>query len=289
MTNIKNELNGWLVIDKPKEMSSAGVVGRLKFLLHPKKIGHAGTLDPLATGVLPIAVGKATRLIPFVMDDTKTYEFDIKWGVETDTDDLAGVEIAFSDKRPKKEEIIKILSQFLGKITQIPSPYSAIKIKGKRAYDLARKGKQVDIPSRQIIIHQLKLIKSTRAGASFVAKVSKGTYIRTLAHDIAHTLGTVGVVTRLHRIQDGPFEIENAVFLEGNLKILPLESVLGNLPKLEVSEKMAERIIHGQRIKDENLIKGLPLNTPIVIWNQEKVIAIMHIKEDVLHPDCVLV
>ena len=289
MTNTKNDLNGWLVIDKPKEMSSASVVGRLKFLLHPKKIGHAGTLDPLATGVLPIALGKATRLIPFVMDDTKTYEFDIKWGVETDTDDLGGIEISFSDKRPKKEEILKILSQFRGKITQTPSPYSAIKIDGKRAYDLARQGQKVDMPSRQITIHQLELIKNTHTGASLVAKVSKGTYIRTLAHDIAHALGTVGVVTRLHRIQDGPFKIENAVSLEGELKILPPECILKNLPKLEVSDKMSERIIHGQRIKDENLIKGLPSKIPLVIWSQEKVIAIMHIEKGVLHPDCVLI
>lgn len=289
MTNIKNDLNGWLVIDKPKGISSAGVVGRLKFLLHPKKIGHAGTLDPLATGVLPIALGKATRLIPFVMDDTKTYEFDIKWGVETDTDDLAGDEVAKSDVRPKKEEILNVLPKFRGEIMQTPSPYSAIKIDGKRAYDLARKGQKVDMPSRQITIYNLELIKNTRTGASLVAKVSKGAYIRTLAHDIAHTLKTVGVVTRLHRIQDGPFEIGRAMSLEGDLKILPLECVLKNLPRLEVSDKMSERIIHGQRIKDENLIKGLPFKTPLAIWNQEKVIAIMHIEKGVLHPDCILI
>ena len=289
MTSIKNELNGWLVIDKPKGISSAGVVGRLKFLLHPQKIGHAGTLDPLATGVLPIALGKATRLIPFVMEDIKTYEFDIKWGTETYTDDLGGSEIAFSDKRPQKQEILNILSQFKGKITQTPSPYSAIKIAGKRAYDLARQGEKVNMPSRQITIYNLELIKNTREKASFIAKVSKGTYIRTLAHDIAHVLGTMGVVTRLHRTQDGPFKIEDAFSLEDNLKILPLESVLGNLPKLEVSVETAERIQHGQRIKDENLIQNLPKTTPIGIWNQGKIIALMHIQKSVLHPDCILV
>ena len=146
------------MIDKPKGISSAGVVGRLKFLLHPQKIGHAGTLDPLATGILPIALGKATRLIPFVMDDTKTYEFDVRWGVETETDDLAGNEIATSDKRPKKDEILAVLPQFKGKIVQVPSPYSAIKIGGKRAYDLARNGQQVAMPERQITVYELKLI-----------------------------------------------------------------------------------------------------------------------------------
>ena len=285
MTNIKNDLNGWLVINKPKGISSAGVVGRLKFLLHPQKIGHAGTLDPLATGVLPVALGKATRLIPFVMDDTKTYEFDIRWGMETDTDDLAGSEVATSDVRPKKEEILKILPKFTGEISQTPSSYSAIKIGGKRAYELAREGQKVDMPKRQIIIYKLDLIKNSKSGASFVAKVSKGTYIRTLAHDIAHALGTVGVVTRLHRVQDGPFEIWQAVSLEGDLKILPVEYVLGNLQKQEVSDEMALRILHGQRIKgDFNLSE----NTPVVVWHQGKVIAIMHRENRVLHPDCVL-
>ena len=275
------------MIDKPKGISSAGVVGRLKFLLHPQKIGHAGTLDPLATGVLPIALGKATRLIPFVMDDTKTYEFDVKWGVETDTDDLAGVEIAFSDKRPKKEEILKILPQFRGEILQTPSPYSAIKIAGKRAYDLARLGEQVNMPARKITVYNLELIKNTRAGASFVAKVSKGTYIRTLAHDIAHALGTVGVVARLHRVQDGPFKIENSVSLEGDLTILPLESVLGKMPILEVSPEIAARIQYGQRIKDQALTDQCPLQGKVLVKCQGKSIAIMHIQRDVLHPDCV--
>ena len=161
MTSIKNNLNGWLVINKPKGISSAGVVGKLRFLLHPQKIGHAGTLDPLATGVLPIALGKATRLIPFVMNETKTYEFDIQWGIETDTDDLSGNEIATSSNRPTEKEILDILPKFVGKITQTPSPYSAIKIAGKRAYDLARKGEQVNMPNRQITVHQLELTKNS--------------------------------------------------------------------------------------------------------------------------------
>ena len=289
MTNIKNNLNGWLVIDKPKGMSSAGVVGRLKFLLHPQKIGHAGTLDPLATGVLPIALGKATRLIRFVMDDIKTYEFDIKWGLETDTDDMAGNETATSDYHPTKKGILNILPKFTGKMTQTPSPYSAVKINGQGAYDLARKGEKIDMPSRQIIIHKLELIKSSENEASFMATVSKGTYIRTLAHDMAHALKTVGVVTRLHRIQDGPFEIKNAVSLDKELKILPLESVLGTLPKLSVTDEIAKRIQQGQRIKEPELTRNLPEETPLVIWQEGKAIAIMHLQKDILHPECILV
>ena len=287
MTNTKNNLNGWLVINKPQGISSAGVIGRLKFLLHPQKIGHAGTLDPLATGVLPIALGKATRLIRFVMDETKTYEFDIQWGIETDTDDLAGNETIHSDKYPTKEEILKILPKFKGEIVQIPSPYSAIKIKGKRAYDLARQGEEVQIPPRKITVYQLNLVKKSPQKASFIAKVSKGTYIRTLAHDIAHALETVGVVVQLHRIQDGPFEINQAVPLEDNLKILPLECVLGNLPSLNVPKEIAKRLIHGQRVKEESLTKNLPIRKPIVICYKKKAIAVVQCDKNVLHPFCV--
>ena len=288
MTNTKNDLNGWLVIDKPKGISSAGVVGRLKHLLHPTKIGHAGTLDPLATGVLPIALGKATRLIPFVMDDSKAYEFDMRWGTETDTDDLGGNEVATSDKRPTKAEILSVLPQFSGKITQIPSAYSAIKVGGKRAYELARIGEDVKIPERVITIYELELKGNSETGASFVAKVSKGTYIRTLAHDLAHALGTVGVVTKLHRIQDGPFEIVQAVSLEDELKILPMECVLGKIQKLIVLSEVAERICHGQRIKDKNLVNGLKVGNPVAVCYEKQVIAIMQVKGDVLHPECVL-
>ena len=291
MTNIKNNLNGWLVIDKPKGITSNGVIGRLKFLLHPQKIGHAGTLDPLATGVLPIALGKATRLIPFVMDDIKTYEFTIKWGIETDSDDLAGNEVASCDKCPRKEEILKIIPQFTGEITQTPSPYSAIKINGERAYDLARKGEQIKMPCRQVIIHQLKLIKNLKTEASFVATVSKGTYIRTLAHDIAHALGTVGVVSRLHRTLDGPFKIQEAISLEAinQDKIVPLDSVLGQLHQLEVSSEIARRIQQGQRIKNPDLLKNLPQETPILIQCEKRAVALAIVKKDVLHPECVLI
>ena len=290
MTNIKNDLNGWFVVDKPKNLSSGGVIGQLKFLFHPKKIGHAGTLDPLATGVLPIALGKATRLIPFVMEGVKTYEFDIKWGVETNSDDLGGTVIAFSNVRPKKQDILKILPQFTGNISQTPSPYSAIKIDGKRAYELARQGKQVQMPERRITIYQLELVKKTGVTASFIAQVSKGTYIRTLAHDIAHALGTVGVVTRLHRTQDGPFTIDKAV-LPQNLTLkalLPMASVLEHLPRLDVSKAIAERIWHGQRIKDPILTRPFHEKVPVTVWHQEELIALVNIEKEVIHPLCIL-
>lgn len=290
MISTKNNINGWLIIDKPKGITSSGVVGRLKFLLRPQKIGHAGTLDPLATGVLPIAFGKATRLIPFVMDDIKTYEFDIEWGTETDTDDLGGAKIATSDKRPTKKEILNILPQFRGQIFQTPSPYSAIKINGERAYNLARKGKKVKIPARSITVYQLELLNNKKNTTSFMAKVSKGTYIRTLAHDIAHALKTVGVVVRLRRIKDGPFEINQAISLEDNPtdKILPLEDVLKNLPQLNVSEQIAKRIIHGQRIKKRDLDVISLKNSLYIVWHNNQAIATALYKEGILHPQCTL-
>ena len=285
MTNTKNNINGWIIIDKPKGISSAGVVAKLKHLLHPAKIGHAGTLDPLATGVLPIALGKATRLIPFVMDETKTYEFDVKWGIETDSDDLGGNETATCDKRPTKEEILAVLPKFSGPITQTPSPYSAIKVGGKRAYELARKGEEVKIPERSVTVQKLQLIENTEAGASFIAKVSKGTYIRTLAHDMAHALNTVGVVIRLHRIQDGPFTIQQAVSPEGKLTPFPIEEVLQNVPKLEVSRQIAERLSHGQRVK---FSADQADEKTVAIWYNHHPIAIVQVKKNVLHPRCVL-
>ena len=286
MINTKNDLNGWLVINKPYEMGSTQVVGRLKHLLHPNKIGHAGTLDPLATGVLPIAFGKATRLIPFVMDDQKTYEFTIEWGRETDSDDLAGKEVATSEIRPSQQEILSILPKFTGQIMQTPSAFSAIKIKGKRAYDVVRAGKEVVMKSRSVMIYDLKLLKVDEKKADFIATVGKGTYIRTLAHDIAHALNTVGVVVRLHRTQDGPFDIKRSVSLDDDLTkhILSIESVLKNLPKLNVGANMADRIRHGQRIKDSSFSR---LNGVYAIMYEDKIVALVEISRGILHPKTV--
>ena len=286
MINIKNNLNGWLVINKPIKMGSTQVVGRLKHLLHPGKIGHAGTLDPLASGVLPIALGKATRLIPFVMEDKKTYEFSVQWGIETDSDDLAGKKVAFCDKKPTPKEIETVLPKFMGQITQTPNAFSAIKINGKRAYDLARAGQNVPMKPRSVMIYDLKLLKANDSQADFVATVGKGTYIRTLAHDIAHALNTVGVVVRLHRIQDGPFDIEQSVTLNENLTdaVLPMEKVLGTLPQLKINAEMAERIRHGQRIKSNEFAH---LSGIYALMYNDQIVAIAEIKQGVLHPKSV--
>jgi len=255
--NPKNNLNGFLVIDKPYEMGSTKVVSVLKHFLHPTKIGHAGTLDPLATGVLPIAFGKATRLIPYVMAGKKTYQFRIRWGVETDSDDLAGKEIATSDKVPTADEIRSVLPKFVGKIMQTPNAFSALKVDGKRAYELAREGKEVELKARSITIYDLKVLKIASDNATFEVVCSKGTYVRSLAHDIAHALGTVGVVVLLRRTLCSPFGLAGAVALDDiknekitaeNINLISMDKVLQDIPSLTFCETEVKRLSQGQRL-----------------------------------------
>ena len=262
MKNTKTDLNGFLIIDKPYQLGSTQVVSILKHFLHPTKIGHAGTLDPLATGVLPIAFGKATRLIPYVMEGKKTYQFTIKWGIETDSDDLAGTEIATSNKRPSEQEILSILPQFMGQIMQTPSAFSAIKVNGKRAYDLARAGEEVVIAPRPITIYNLHVLNTHFEDATFEVTCSKGTYVRTLAHDLSHALKTVGVVTMLRRINCSPFDISQTITIEDiksgkitvdSLPMLPMERVVQHLPFLTFSEEEMHRLSMGQRLSVSKL------------------------------------
>lgn len=286
MTSTKIDINGWLIINKPYDMGSTRVVSHLKYLLHPNKIGHAGTLDPLATGVLPIALGKATRLIDFVMNDQKTYEFTIQWGIETDSDDLAGQQTATSNVRPDEKQILSVLPRFTGQIMQTPNVFSALKINGQRAYDLARSGQSVHIRPRPVHIAHLKLLKSDEKQADFVATVGKGTYIRTLAHDIAHALNTVGVVTRLHRTQDGPFTIEKAVPLNEEVRqhILPMTCVLVGLPQIQTDAEQAARIRCGQRIKKPEYLN---LSGVYAVMHGDEIVALADVQRGVLHPKSV--
>lgn len=255
--NPKNDFNGFLIVDKPYDMGSTKVVSVLKHFLHPTKIGHAGTLDPLATGVLPIAFGKATRLIPFVMKGKKTYQFTIKWGVETDSDDLAGKEVATNDKIPTVDEIEGVLPQFVGEIMQTPNVFSAIKVNGKRAYDLAREGKEVTLKTRPVTIYSLKVLSIKSDSTNFEVECSKGTYVRSLAHDVAHALGTVGVVTMLHRTACIPFTLADAVALDDiktgkinaeNLPLIPMENVIQDMPAITLSKTEIKRLSQGQRL-----------------------------------------
>ena len=208
------DTSGWIIFDKPLEMTSTQAVGKLKWLFNANKAGHAGTLDPLATGLLPIALGEATKTVPFVMDGEKVYRFTVKFGEETNTDDTEGEVTQTSSHRPTDAEIEAVLPDFTGEIMQVPPAFSAIKINGERAYDKARSGEDVVLEPRPISVHSLTLIERIdEDSALFEAECGKGTYVRALARDMARKLGTYCHVTALIRVAVGPFEEEDMISL----------------------------------------------------------------------------
>ncbi len=260
-------VNGWIILDKPLELGSTQAVGAVKRNLRSAglgkvKVGHGGTLDPLATGVLPIALGEATKLCGRMLDASKEYAFTIAFGTETDTLDLEGKVIAESAVRPSRAELEAVLPRFTGPIEQVPPAYSALMIDGQRAYDLARKGEAVALKSRSVTIHALRLEGAEAGHATLVAHVSKGTYIRSLARDIARALGTVGHVTMLRRLRAGPFGLDRAISLD-NLNevgkgaplenvLLPLEAGLVDIPALNLDPEQARAVRQGR------VLTGLP-------------------------------
>ncbi len=262
----QNDINGWLVVDKPYGMGSTQLVGALKRLFHPMKIGHAGTLDPLASGVLPIALGKATRTISFVMDGQKVYQFNIKFKTATTTDDAEGEVCETSDVVPTPQQIRDILPRFIGKIEQVPPVYSAIKLNGRRAYDLARRGEQAEIKPRLVQIDRLALLEMANEEALLEVACGKGTYVRSLGRDIAKALGSCGHITYLRRTQCGPFSIKESKTLEILNKItysdlpaaglIPVEAVLTDILELAVTEHEARALGHGQPLKKKGLVDG---------------------------------
>jgi tRNA pseudouridine55 synthase len=258
-------LHGWIILDKPIGLGSTQAVSSVKRTLRdagePKtKVGHGGTLDPLASGVLPIALGEATKLAGRMLDATKAYDFTIRFGEETDTLDLEGMVIATSDVLPAVADIEAILPSFTGRISQVPPAYSALKVGGERAYDLSRAGREVELKPRLVTVHELKILPAPpRAGEDQITlstTVSKGTYIRSLARDIALALGTVGHVTMLRRTKAGPFTLKQAIsldFLQDAAKarqltrtVLPLEAGLDDIPALPVTPEQAKLLRHGQ-------------------------------------------
>ncbi len=267
-------LHGWIILDKAVGLGSTQAVGAVKRALkeagEPKtKVGHGGTLDPLASGVLPIALGEATKLAGRMLDATKAYDFTIRFGEETDTLDLEGKTIATSDVRPTRSDVEAILPRFTGPIEQVPPAFSALKVDGERAYDLARAGKDVELKSRNVTIHSLELVDATEDAVTLSATVSKGTYIRSLARDISHALGTVGHVTMLRRTKAGPFTLEQAIsldFLQDAAKarrltrtVLPLEAGLDDIPGLPVTPEQAKLLRHGQQLFGTPATPGLLL------------------------------
>ena len=262
-------VHGWLVFDKPYDFGSTEAVSKLRWLYDANKAGHAGTLDPLATGILPIAFGEATKTVPFIQDGLKRYRFTAAWGAATNTDDQEGEVIARSDQRPDRAAIEAVLSDFTGEIDQVPPAFSAIRIKGERAYDLARDGEQVQLEARRIIIEELRLVEMLDTDhAVFEAVTGKGAYIRSLVRDIARALGTEGHVSALRRTAVGPFTENMAVSFEdltglpvrGEVKredfdsqqldemLVPVDAALSELPAVAISGGDAERIRRGQAV-----------------------------------------
>jgi tRNA pseudouridine55 synthase len=254
-------VNGWLIFDKPQGMTSTRAVSRLKRLYDATKAGHAGTLDPLATGILPIAFGEATKTVPFVMDGIKAYRFTVRFGAETDTDDAEGKIVETSNRRPTREEIEDALSRFTGEITQVPPRYSALKVEGARAYDLARDEEAFELAPRTVVIERLDLIDHPDPDHCMLeAECGKGTYVRALARDLGRALQCLGHVEALRRTRVGSFREEDAVTLEaaeaaaaegpdalrGLLR--PVETALHDLPALNLSSSDAARLRQGQAV-----------------------------------------
>ncbi|WP_422040616.1 tRNA pseudouridine(55) synthase TruB [Roseibium sp.] len=284
----KNAINGWLVLDKPYGITSNEALGKIKRIFSPQKVGHAGTLDPRASGLLPVAFGEATKTVPFVMDGRKVYRFEVTWGTETNTDDTEGEVIATSDKRPEAETIAAVLADFTGTIMQVPPKFSAIKVAGERAYDLARDGEEVELEARPIDVHRLDLVDCPDADrAVFEAECGKGTYVRALARDLGRRLGTCGHVTSLRRLLVGPFGEDDLVDFDDILEasqergedegiealveefVLPVRKAMDALVEVPVSLDDAARIRKGMAI----LLRGreAPLNTDVAFASHANV------------------
>lgn len=253
------KIDGWLIIDKPAGITSTGACNVVKRLAGGAKAGHGGTLDPLATGVLPIALGEATKTVPYVMDGQKTYRFTVRWGEARNTDDAEGEVIETSDVRPDRDAVEKVLPSFTGVIQQIPPIFSAIKVDGERAYDLARENQKVELQAREAEIFSISVEDIPDADhATFIVKSGKGVYMRSLARDIAKALGTVGHVSALRRIAVGPFHETNAHALakleeigqvtQNTEELLPVETALADIPALAVSGSEAAGLRQGRPV-----------------------------------------
>jgi len=292
-------MHGWLVIDKPVGIGSTQVVGAVKRALREGgyakvKVGHGGTLDPLASGVLPVAIGEATKLAGRMLDSDKVYEFTITFGTETDTLDLEGEVVATSGKIPDWYDIEDVLVDFIGEIEQVPPAFSALKVDGKRAYDLARAGNAPVLAARKVTIHDIRYLgEGLDEGvrwAKLEAHVSKGTYIRSLARDIARALGTVGHVAMLRRTKAGPFTLEQAISLdklgeaakarELELHLLPLTAGLDDIPALPVSPDQAGALRQGRILIGIAAQPGLYLAI-----DQDVPVALVELSEDGLRPE----
>ncbi len=298
------KIDGWVIVDKPIGPTSTQVVGKVRRLFDASKAGHGGTLDPLATGILPIALGEATKTVPYVMDGRKTYRFTIRWGEARNTDDAEGEVTGTSDVRPSESQINAALPAFIGVITQVPPAFSAIKVQGERAYDLARAGETVELTPRQIRIDGFRLASTDDADhSSFDVESGKGAYMRALARDLALSLGTLGHLSSLRRLRVGPFDESRAISLDSLVELgnspaalrhlLPVETALDDIPALALTGDEANRLRSGQAVplfrkSDLDRLKDLEDGDLVLAKSAGTAVAIARLEQGMLAPVRVL-
>ena len=294
------QVHGWLNLDKPLGLSSSQAVSRVQRAFDAKKAGHGGTLDPLATGILPIALGEATKTAAYAMDGSKTYYFGVRWGEARSTDDREGEIIETHDHRPATQQIESSLAAFVGTIEQIPPRYSAIKIDGRRAYDLARRDEAVELKSRRVEVRELRLVDVPDADHAFLSVTcGKGTYVRALARDLAHHLDTVGHVDWLRRTAVGPFTEADAISLDkiealGHIPLdsdllMPIETVLDDIPALALTVQEAQRLKHGQSVSvlpvaSRSTFKEIEQGDTVCAMSEGRLVALVRIVDGGIHP-----
>lgn len=291
----KLDVNGWIVLDKQPNITSTQAVAAVRRIFKAKKAGHAGTLDPLASGILPIALGEATKTVPYVQDGRKVYRFSVRFGIETDTDDAEGKATAHSDTRPSRDEITALLPAFTGIIMQIPPQFSALKVDGERAYDLARDGEKVELAPREVEIDSFTLVAMADADhAEFEVECSKGTYVRSLARDMGRELRCLGHVSALRRTVVGAFTERDAVDLVRleqasadpsalHALLKPVAAGLESLPSVNVSEPDAQRLVQGQSVflrgRDAPIFEG-----EVAVSVSGALVALAEMEAGALHP-----
>ncbi len=297
-------LSGWLVIDKPAGLTSAAVVARVRHIIDAAKAGHAGSLDPIATGVLPVALGEATKTVAYAMAGRKAYRFTIRWGEARTTDDVEGEVTALSEARPTEAEIQGALGRFVGEFLQTPPPFSAIKVAGRRAYALARNAEPPELAPRPVTVHRFELVaRPDRDHAEFAVACGKGTYMRSLARDLALAVGTVGHVAALRRTEVGPFTEKDAISLDKlaalghsaaeTKHLLAVETALDDIPALALTESEAGRLRRGQpvpviRTADRECIRDLADGAVLCAMLGGKVVALTRLDGTQVHPVRVL-
>jgi len=292
-------VDGWLVIDKPSGMTSTQVVGRARYLLDARKAGHGGTLDPLATGLLPIAFGKATKTVPYIMDGRKVYRFTLRMGESRDSDDAEGAVTGYSAIRPDDDELRAALPALTGDIMQVPPVFSALKVGGQRSYDMARAGRPPELPPRPARVDRFELIERVdRDTAIFEVESGKGVYMRALARDVALACGTVGYITALRRLRVGPFTEADAITLDKLVTndeksstapelLYPVATVLADIPALALTEDEAASVLHGRALSLADLEGRVPEvgeGEPIRAMTGERVLGLCRLRDGLLHP-----